>query len=88
MTRTEVRRRKRRIRKIQQTLAWTVVILFEILVSAAPAAVTAAILIPLTFSERGRMAVGGEWLAIGIVFYIAYRAIHRWVCNRIFGEEA
>ncbi len=88
MTRTEARNRRRRKRKMQYVLAWTAVFLFEILIAAAPTAITAAILIPITYAERGGMAVGGEWLAIMIVFCFAYRAIHGWVCDRIYGEEA
>lgn len=87
MTKAAAKRKKRRIRKAQRALAWTVVILFEILVAAAPTAVTAAILIPITLEERGGVAVGGEWLLIMLVFYISYTAIHSWVCDRIFGEE-
>ncbi|PLT76232.1 hypothetical protein CDL24_11145 [Mediterraneibacter gnavus] len=88
MTRAEARNRQRRKRRMQYVLAWTAVFLFEILIAAAPTAIVAAFLIPITYAERGRIAVGGEWLAIMIVFCFAYRVIHGWVCDRIYGEEA
>lgn len=88
MTRAKARNRKRRKRKMQYVLAWTVVFLFEILIAAAPTAIAAVILIPITYAERGRMAVGGEWIAIMVIFCFTYRAIHCWVCDRIYGEEA
>lgn len=86
MTRAEARRRKRK-KKMQQIGAWTVLILFELIVSAAPAALVAAIALPFAYAERGYMGIGGEWLIITAVFCFAYNAIHERICDRIFGEE-
>ena len=36
--------------------------------------ISAAILIPLGYLERGRMAFGGEWLVVTLVAYIAFSA--------------
>ena len=36
--------------------------------------ISAAILIPLGYLERGRMAFGGEWMAIILIAYIAFSA--------------
>lgn len=85
MTRTERQRRKRR-RKIQRACAWTVLIVFELLMAAAPTAITAAILIPLAYRERGYYGMGSEWILIIAVFCIAYSTIHNRICDRIFEE--
>lgn len=85
MTRTERQRRKRR-RKIQRACAWTVLIVFELLIAAAPMTITAAILIPLVYAQRGYYGVGSEWILIISVFCVAYSTIHRKICDRIFEE--
>lgn len=87
MTRAERQRRKRR-REIQRVRAWTLLIVIELLISAVPTAITAAILIPLAYWQRGYYGVGGEWLVILIVFCTTYIVIHNRICDRIFGEEA
>lgn len=85
MTR-EARRRKRRIRKIKRAAAWTVLIALEIAVATVPTAITAAIVFPLAYVERGGVGVGSEWLLIIIVFCLAFGTIHNRVCDRIYGE--
>lgn len=85
MTR-EARRRKRRIRKIKRAAAWTVLIALEIAVAAVPTAITAAIVFPFAYAERGGVGVGSEWLLIIIVFCLAFGTIHNRVCDRIYGE--
>lgn len=87
MTRVEARSRKRK-RKMQQIGAWTVLILFELVVSAVPAALIAAIALPFAYAERGYMGIGSEWLIITAVFCFTYNAVHKRICDRIFGEEA
>lgn len=86
MTRVETRHRKRR-RKMQQIGAWTVLILFELIVSAVPAALVAAIALPFAYAERGYVGFGSEWLIITAVFCFVYNAVHERICDRIFGEE-
>ena len=34
--------------------------------------ISAAILIPLGYLERGHMAFGGEWMAVILIAYIAF----------------
>lgn len=79
---------KRKKRKIKRIVAWTAVYLFEIFVAAVPTVITAAILVPAALRERGYFAIGGEWIAVGIVFYTSYAIIHNAVCDAIFGKEA
>jgi hypothetical protein len=42
--------------------------------------------LPFAWWERGYAAMGSEWLAISVVFCIAYCIIHRRVCNKIYKE--
>jgi hypothetical protein len=42
--------------------------------------ITAAIFIPLAFSERGYWAIGGEWPLIILSFFIS-----RWIYKKLFG---
>lgn len=78
------RRKERARRRAKRLAAWTAFYGFELLVAAIPALVLAAVLIPATYDARGKAGMGGEWLAIGIVFWLAYTAVHKWVCKRIF----
>ena len=51
--------------------------LFEarrLLIAVIAAELTAAVLVPLAFAERGYSAIGGEWLLILLVGVIVYRA--------------
>lgn len=88
MTRAQARRRRKRKAKIQRIAVWTLVYLFELLMSLVPTAVTAALILPYVYSERGGYGIGSEWLLILLVFCFAYRAVHNWICDRIFWEEA
>lgn len=88
MTRAQARRRKKRKAKIQRMAAWTVVYLFELLISLTPTAVTAAFILPYAYSERGGYGIGSEWILILLVFVFSYRSVHNWICDRVFGEEA
>lgn len=81
------RQRRRRKRKAKRAAAWALVYIFEVLMSAVPTAITAAVLIPWAAAERGYYAAGGEWLAVAFVFYISYVAIHNAVCDKIYGKE-
>ena len=38
-------------------------------------------LLPQAYTERGRMAFGGEWLVIALVFCVAFYAVHAEVCK-------
>jgi len=68
-------------------ILWVLILVTELLLSAVPAALVAAELLPLAHAERGRMAFGGEWLAVVLVFGIAFYAIRTEVCNRTKKEE-
>lgn len=90
MTRAEAKRQKRRRRLKRQAQyigAWTLVFAFELLVAAAPTAIVAAILIPITYQQRGGFAVGGEWMVMLFLFCAVFSKIHRTVYDRIYGEE-
>lgn len=86
MTKAQARRRRKIRRKVQYITAWSVVVAFELITSAAAAAVTAAIVIPLAQWERGYTAYGSEWLLIAIVFCATYYKTHNRICDRIFEE--
>lgn len=87
MTRAQARRKKRRKAKMQRALGWTLIFAFEFIVSAAPAAITAAFLIPMANASRHYPGVGGEWIAIMIVFCLVFKAVHERICDWIFEEE-
>lgn len=74
-------------RKAQRTAILTFLYAAEIIIASAPAAVLAAILVPVLTAQRGYFACGSEWFAIIGAFYIAYLHIHKRVCNEIFGGE-
>jgi len=86
MTRAEARHRRRMRRKVQQITAWTVLILAELITAAIPTVVTAMIILPIAYRERGYLAYGSEWFLIAIVFCAVFGAIHNAVCDRIFEE--
>lgn len=83
MTKKQSRRRK----KFRNIGAWTLLLLVELFLSAIPTAITAAVVLPLAYAERGYVAIGSEWLIIALVFCIAYAVIHNKICNAIFEEE-
>lgn len=85
MSRYEKRRRRRR-RKARRICFWTLVFLAELVAAAVPAVLMASALVPAGYVARGYPAIGGEWLAIGAVFTIAYAVIHSIVCSKL--EEA
>lgn len=60
MTRAQARRKKRRKAKMQRALGWTLIFAFEFIVSAAPAAITAAFLIPMANASRHYPGIGGR----------------------------
>ncbi len=74
-------------RETQRIAAWALLVLIEIAAAAAPAILLTVILVPIARAERGYEAIGGEWLAIGVVFCIIYTAIHNRICDKIFKEE-
>ena len=82
---------KRLIQKIlaycKPVIVWVLMLLAELLLSAIPAALIAAELLPLAYAERGRMAFGGEWLAIILVFCTMFYAIRTEIYNRTKKEE-
>lgn len=76
----------RRKRNLQRIGAWTAVFAIELVSAALTATATAAILLPIAHARRGYAAMGGEWLAILMVFIVSYTVIHRKICNEIFEE--
>lgn len=78
-------RAKRLFKKLftycKPVIIWVLVFAAELLLSALPAALVAAELLPLAYAERGRMAFGGEWLVVALVFCIAFHAVHAEVCK-------
>lgn len=77
------KRRRRRRRKAQRMGLWGLLLLVELVVAAVPAALVALMLIPAGYAARGGPAIGGEWLAIGATFTVAYAVIHNFVCNKL-----
>ncbi len=86
MTRTQARRRRKRRQKLRQIGAWTLLLIAGLFTAAVPSALAAAVLLPFARWERGYSAMGSEWLVIAVIFCIAYCAIHRRVCNKIYKE--
>lgn len=86
MERTQVQRRHQHKRKEKVMKAWAFILLTELLVSAIPAGIAAAFLVPLAKEIRGYTAVGGEWLLIAVIFCGTYCVLHKWVCDKVFEE--
>ncbi len=83
-----MKRRSRRLkRKVQRTAAWTIAIAVELILAAAPAALTAAIIVPMVQRVRGYEAIGSEWILVGLVLYYTFSHIHRKTCDLVYGEE-
>lgn len=80
--------KRRRKRKAQRYAAWALLYLFELAVAADPTIALGAWLIPAAARERGYAGMGGEWLVVGLVFWLAFTATHKWVCKKLFEEEA
>lgn len=86
MTKAQARRRRKIKRKAQCITAWAVLVLGELIISAAVVAATALVVVPIAYWERGYTAYGSEWLLVAIVFCFTYYEIHNRVCDRIFEE--
>lgn len=84
---TAAKRAARRKRKFERTCAWGLIILYELLLAATPAAVLAVVLVPIAYAVRGYYALGGEWMLVAAVFCGGYTLIHKRVCDRIFGRR-
>lgn len=67
--------------------SWIAVMAIEAAVAVATAAATAAVLVPIAKAERGYDAVGGEWIAAGMVLILTFYLIHNGVCNAVFGKR-
>lgn len=87
LKRIKARRRRMRRQRLLKIGAWTCLILAELIAAAVPATAMAAVLIPLVQMERGYTAQGSEWLAVAVIFCIAYAIIHNLVCNKIYNKE-
>ncbi len=74
--------------KWRYAAVWAALILAELLIAAAPAVATAALLIPALIKQRGRLAYGSEWILVTLIFWLVYWMVHELVCDRIFGKEA
>lgn len=85
MTRAEIQRKKQQARR-RLIIAWTVLLTAELAISSIPAALAAAVLLPMALAWRGRWAFGAEWLIIGAAFCFAFYAIHNNVCNKLMEE--
>ncbi|KAB0577260.1 hypothetical protein EI53_01287 [Fusobacterium naviforme] len=75
-------------RRAKMYAAWAAVYGFEMMVAAVPTAALAAWIIPAVHAERGYNGFGGEYLVLGIVFWLVFTATHKWICRKIFDEEA
>lgn len=78
------KKKARRRRKLRRAAAWAVFFAVELLAAAIPAAVAAAILVPLAYGWRGYTATGGEWLAIGAIYCAAFAIIHKVMCDKLW----
>lgn len=85
--RAKRKRRARAARRAQYIVSWTLVYLFEVIWALLPAMILAVIVVPIEIERRGGFSVGGEWLLICAVFYVAYKHIHELVYRKIYGEE-
>ena len=68
-------------RLLKKVVIWGLILAAKLLLSAIPAAMVAVELLPQAYTERGRMAFGGEWLVIALVFCGAFYAVHAEVCK-------
>lgn len=87
MQKQQCKRRGRYKRKVQRLCAMTLVFLAELLVSAIPSGLAAAVLLPMGLKARGGFAIGAEWLVIALLYCATYTAVHFWLCNKLFEEE-
>ena len=85
MTRVEIQRRKRQARR-NLIIAWTVLLAAELAISAIPAALAAAVLLPMALARRGGWAFGAEWLMIAAAFCLTFYAVHNMVCDKLMEE--
>lgn len=85
MTRAE-RQRKRRQARRNLIIAWTVLLTAELAISSIPAALAAAVLLPMALAWRGRWAFGAEWLIIGAAFCLTFYAVHNLACDKLIEE--
>ena len=83
MSRTDKRRSRRRLkRKIQRCLAICILFALEVGGAMLAGGLTALVMVPIAYAQRGYLAFGGEIMAVFAVTVIAYFIIH----NRIFRE--
>lgn len=81
---TTAAKRNARLRaKRKRRAAYTILFVIEILVGIAAGAVTAAILVPLAWKERGYLSFGSEWLFIIIVSYTAFWLFNEWIFKKL-----
>lgn len=85
MTRAKIRRRKQQARR-NLIIAWTVLLAAELAISAIPAALVAAVLLPMALARRGGWTFGAEWLIIAAVFCLTFYAVHNTACDKLMEE--
>ena len=78
------KKKARRRRKLRRAAAWVVFFTAELLMAAIPAAVVAAILVPMAYGWRGYATMGSEWFVIGAIYCAAYAIIHKVVCDKLW----
>jgi hypothetical protein len=74
-------------RTTQKNIALTAIFVIELIAGALGGAITAAILLPLAYAERGNWAFGAEWLIITLAAFGAFYAVHSKIF-KVLGEEA
>ena len=96
MTRAQARRKKRRKAKMQRALGWTLIFTFgftEICLQCRSVRFFVRIFtrsaraIPMANASRYYPGIGGEWIAIMLVFCLVFKAVHERICDWIFEEE-
>ena len=85
MTRVEIQRRQRQARRTL-IIAWTVLLAAELAISAIPAALAAAVLLPMALARRGGWAFGAEWLIIAAAFCLPFYAVHHLGWDQLMEE--
>lgn len=56
-----------------------ILFVFEIVVGLLAGCISAALILPLCYSERGHFAIGAEWILIILVAYAGFTAINNYM---------
>ena len=77
--RRRIRAAELRKRKAERMIAIAIVFAVEMAGAILVTALTAAVVLPMAYAERGYFSVGGEWLLLMLVAIVTYTAMHSYI---------